>query len=169
MAIQVGDKIPSVKLKAVDSAGVKDVTDTLKSATNPTKMGLDRLSDQMRDLDHQRSSWQGQLSEQVLDMRMATDTHALTRIFGLRRQMHSRAVIRRACQFHRQIYRALDQRDAASARRWMGRHLRQSKKEALSRFDRTVTAGENIPLRLPAALQEQLDRIAQDLGTKRLS
>jgi DNA recombination protein RmuC len=36
--------------------------------------GLDRLSDQMRDLDHQRSSWQGQLSEQVLDMRMATDT-----------------------------------------------------------------------------------------------
>jgi DNA recombination protein RmuC len=36
--------------------------------------GLDRLSDQMRDLDHQRSSWQGQLSQQVLDMRMATDT-----------------------------------------------------------------------------------------------
>ena len=36
--------------------------------------GLDRLSDQMRDLDHQRASWQGQLSEQVLDMRMATDT-----------------------------------------------------------------------------------------------
>jgi DNA recombination protein RmuC len=36
--------------------------------------GLDRLSDQMRDLDHQRASWQGQLSQQVLDMRMATDT-----------------------------------------------------------------------------------------------
>ena len=36
--------------------------------------GLDRLSDQMRDLDHQRASWQGQLNEQVLDMRMATDT-----------------------------------------------------------------------------------------------
>ena len=37
-------------------------------------LGLDRLSDQMRDLDHQRASWQGQLSEQVLDMRLATDT-----------------------------------------------------------------------------------------------
>ncbi len=36
--------------------------------------GLDRLSDQMRDLEHQRATWQGQLSEQVLDMRMATDT-----------------------------------------------------------------------------------------------
>ncbi len=35
---------------------------------------LDRLSDQMRDLDHQRASWQGQLSEQVLDMRSAADT-----------------------------------------------------------------------------------------------
>src|SRR5262245_39003809 len=36
--------------------------------------GLDRLSDQVRDLDHQRASWQGQLSQQVLDMRLATDT-----------------------------------------------------------------------------------------------
>jgi DNA recombination protein RmuC len=36
--------------------------------------GLDRLSDQMRDLDHQRATWQGQLNEQVLDMRLATDT-----------------------------------------------------------------------------------------------
>ena len=37
-------------------------------------LGLDRLSDQMRDLDHQRATWQGQLSQQVLDMRLATDT-----------------------------------------------------------------------------------------------
>ena len=36
--------------------------------------GLDRLSDQMRDLDHQRATWQGQLSQQVLDMRLTTDT-----------------------------------------------------------------------------------------------
>src|SRR3954470_22579773 len=36
--------------------------------------GLDRLSDQMRDLDHQRASWQGQLNQQVLDMRTTTDT-----------------------------------------------------------------------------------------------
>ena len=36
--------------------------------------GLDRLADQLRDLDHQRSSWQGQLNAQVLDMRMSTES-----------------------------------------------------------------------------------------------
>lgn len=36
--------------------------------------GLDRLSDQLRELDHQRASWQGQLNEQVLDMRMSTES-----------------------------------------------------------------------------------------------
>ena len=40
--------------------------------------------------------------------------------------------------------------------------------DALSRFDRTGPGGENLSLRLPAALQEQLDRIAQDLGAERL-
>ena len=43
--------------------------------------GLDRLSDQMHDLDHQRASWQGQLNEQVLDMRMTAE--------GLRRETQS--------------------------------------------------------------------------------
>ncbi len=37
-------------------------------------LGLDRLSDQMRELDHQRATWQGQLSQQVQDVRLATDT-----------------------------------------------------------------------------------------------
>ena len=37
-------------------------------------LGLDRLSDQMRDLDHQRATWQGQLHEQVLDMRRSTES-----------------------------------------------------------------------------------------------
>src|SRR4051794_20849952 len=43
--------------------------------------GLDRLSDQMRDLDHQRASWQGQLNQQVLDMRQTAE--------GLRRETQS--------------------------------------------------------------------------------
>ncbi|HCB05434.1 MAG TPA: DNA recombination protein RmuC [Nocardioides sp.] len=37
-------------------------------------LGLDRLSDQMRDLEHQRATWQGQLHEQVQDMRRSTET-----------------------------------------------------------------------------------------------
>jgi DNA recombination protein RmuC len=36
--------------------------------------GLDRLSDQLREIDHQRASWQGQLNEQVLDMRMSSES-----------------------------------------------------------------------------------------------
>ncbi|KQP66471.1 DNA recombination protein RmuC [Nocardioides sp. Leaf285] len=35
--------------------------------------GLDRLSDQLVDLEHQRSTWQGQLREQVADVRHSTD------------------------------------------------------------------------------------------------
>jgi DNA recombination protein RmuC len=48
------------------SAGMVDQAEVM--------LGLDRLSDQMRDLDHQRSSWQGQLNEQVLDMRRSTES-----------------------------------------------------------------------------------------------
>ncbi|MEJ7832444.1 MAG: DNA recombination protein RmuC [Nocardioides sp.] len=36
--------------------------------------GLERLHDQMRDLEHNRVAWQGQLNEQVLDMRLSTET-----------------------------------------------------------------------------------------------
>ena len=35
--------------------------------------GLERLHDQMRDLEHTRVSWQGQLAQQVADMRHTTD------------------------------------------------------------------------------------------------
>jgi len=35
---------------------------------------LDRLSDQMRELDQQRASWQGQFTQQVLDMRQTTES-----------------------------------------------------------------------------------------------
>ncbi len=36
--------------------------------------GLDRLTDQMRELDHQRATWQGQFGQQVQDMRATTET-----------------------------------------------------------------------------------------------
>ncbi|MCM0622043.1 DNA recombination protein RmuC [Nocardioides bruguierae] len=37
------------------------------------KEGLERLGDQLRDLEHNRATWQGQLHQQVLDMRHTTD------------------------------------------------------------------------------------------------
>ncbi len=43
--------------------------------------GLDRLSDQLHDLEHARATWQGQLRQQVLDMRQTTE--------GLRRETQS--------------------------------------------------------------------------------
>ncbi len=55
------------------TAGVVDQAEVMQ--------GLDRLSDQMHDLDHQRASWQGQLNEQVLDMRLTAE--------GLRRETQS--------------------------------------------------------------------------------
>ncbi len=55
------------------TAGVVDQAEVMQ--------GLDRLSDQMHDLDRQRASWQGQLNEQVLDMRHASE--------GLRRETQS--------------------------------------------------------------------------------
>jgi DNA recombination protein RmuC len=36
--------------------------------------GLDRLGDQLHDLEHTRATWQGQLHQQVLDMRLTTDS-----------------------------------------------------------------------------------------------
>ncbi|WP_340539967.1 DNA recombination protein RmuC [Nocardioides sp. GXZ039] len=36
--------------------------------------GLERLHDQMRDLEHNRVAWQGQLHQQVADMRSSTDS-----------------------------------------------------------------------------------------------
>ncbi len=52
--------------------------------------GLDRLSDQLHDLEHARATWQGQLHQQVLDMRMTAD--------GLRRETQSLATALRRPQ-----------------------------------------------------------------------
>lgn len=38
------------------------------------RAGLDRLQDQLRELEHNRVSWQGQLHQQVADMRHTTDS-----------------------------------------------------------------------------------------------
>ncbi|MBZ5741331.1 DNA recombination protein RmuC [Nocardioides mangrovi] len=64
------------------AAGLVDQADVMQ--------GLDRLSDQMRDLDHQRATWQGQLNQQVLDMRHTAE--------GLRRETQSLATALRKPQ-----------------------------------------------------------------------
>jgi len=56
----------------VDGVGREMVEQALPHAE--VMQGLDRLSDQLHDLDHARATWQGQLHQQVLDMRLTTDS-----------------------------------------------------------------------------------------------
>jgi DNA recombination protein RmuC len=56
----------------VDGLGQRMVDQALPHAE--VMQGLDRLGDQLADLEHARATWQGQLHQQVLDMRHTTDT-----------------------------------------------------------------------------------------------
>src|SRR3954468_11361584 len=56
----------------VDGLGQRRVEQALPHAE--VMQGLDRLSDQLHDFEHARAAWQGQLHQQVLDMRHTTDT-----------------------------------------------------------------------------------------------
>jgi len=82
--------------------------------------GLDRLSDQLHDLEHARATWQGQLHQQVLDMRLTTDSlrrETQTLSTALRRpavrgrwgELHLRRAVELAglverCDFHEQVH-----------------------------------------------------------------
>ena len=84
--------------------------------------GLQRLHDQLRDLEHTRSSWQGQFSQQVLDMRQSTEslrreTQSLTtalrrpQVRGRWGEMHLRRAVELAgmverCDFTEQLHLA---------------------------------------------------------------
>ncbi|HEX4471677.1 MAG TPA: DNA recombination protein RmuC, partial [Nocardioides sp.] len=90
--------------------------------------GLDRLSDQLHDLEHARATWQGQLHQQVLDMRLTTDSlrrETQTLSTALRRpqvrgrwgELHLRRAVEVAglvdrCDFFEQVHLA-DGTDAA--------------------------------------------------------
>jgi DNA recombination protein RmuC len=84
--------------------------------------GLDRLSDQLQDVEHARATWQGQLNEQVIDMRHSTDTlrrETQTLSTALRRpqvrgrwgELHLRRAVELAglvdrCDFEEQVHLA---------------------------------------------------------------
>lgn len=82
--------------------------------------GLERLHDQLRDLEHARTSWQGQLNEQVHQMRHSTDelrreTHSLStalrtpQVRGRWGELHLRRAVELAglvdrCDFAEQVH-----------------------------------------------------------------
>jgi DNA recombination protein RmuC len=81
--------------------------------------GLDRLSDQLHDFEHARATWQGQLHQQVLDMRHTADglrreTQSLStalrrpQVRGRWGELHLRRAVELAglvdrCDFHEQV------------------------------------------------------------------
>ena len=81
--------------------------------------GLDRLSDQVQHLERQRAGWQGRIDEQVLDMRMSTEslrreTQSLStalrkpQVRGRWGELHLRRAVELAglvdrCDFHEQV------------------------------------------------------------------
>lgn len=82
--------------------------------------GMERLHDQLRDLEHARVSWQGQLHQQVSDMRLSNDelrreTHALStalrtpQVRGRWGELHLRRAVELAglvdrCDFSEQVH-----------------------------------------------------------------
>jgi DNA recombination protein RmuC len=56
------------------SAGALEARDQRTADQAVLAEGLQRLHDQLRDLEHTRSSWQGQFNQQVLDMRQSTES-----------------------------------------------------------------------------------------------
>ena len=91
--------------------------------------GLERLHDQLRDLEHARTSWQGQLNEQVHEMRHSTDalrkeTHTLStalrtpQVRGRWGELHLRRAVELAglvdrCDFAEQVHLAREGDGAA--------------------------------------------------------
>jgi DNA recombination protein RmuC len=81
--------------------------------------GLDRISDQVRHLEQQRAGWQGHIDQQVLDMRMSTEslrreTRTLStalrkpQVRGRWGELHLRRAVELAglvdrCDFHEQV------------------------------------------------------------------
>ncbi len=80
--------------------------------------------------------------------RIIAEMGVMVRIFGFQRQAHTPGIVTRTCRFHAQVLKAVRCGDADLARRWMVRHLRTSKRQALEALDieRRVAEGWVVPL-----------------------
>ena len=97
-------------------------------------------------------------------MKIVSDSHALSRIFGTLRQEHTFEIVSGAHQLHSAILEALKNSDGEMARKHMIDHIRRSCSEALEHFDnqqrevsRSATGIER--LLIPADLLDEYDRL----------
>ncbi|NYD57900.1 DNA recombination protein RmuC [Nocardioides marinisabuli] len=114
------------RLRHAEAAAAAPYDDRVGSALDQraadqavVREGLERLQDQLRDLEHNRVSWQGQLHQQVADMRHTTDllgkeTRALStalrkpQVRGQWGELHLRRAVELAglvdrCDFREQV------------------------------------------------------------------
>lgn len=70
-------------------------------------------------------------------LKLIGDVHVRNRIFGSHSHKRTLRHAAKVWQFHARIARAVRIRDAASARRWLIRHMKMSLREALKTFDRS--------------------------------
>lgn len=137
---------------------------------------LDRLHDQLRDLEHARASWQGQLAEQVADVRRVADglgqeTRALSsalrkpQVRGRWGELHLRRTVEAAglvdhCDFEEQV-RLADGADRPDlvVRLAGGRHVVVDAKVPLDAFLDAQSAEDD------ALREHHLDRHARQVRT----
>ena len=89
-------------------------------------------------------------------LKVLSDSHMLSRIFGTPRLDHDEALLRRAEQFHGRILAAARKGNAEGARRIMAEHIRSSRDESLAHFDRDRTgpSAAGFPEGLAGELQD---------------
>lgn len=68
-------------------------------------------------------------------LKAVADTRVLLSIFAIRRQGHDAAQLQQIHRYHNEVLRAIVAKDAATAMRLLGEHIRVSKEERLKEFD----------------------------------
>lgn len=97
-------------------------------------------------------------------MKVISDSHVMSQIFGSTRDEHSLDVVQLAAKMHGEIYEAVARSDGEMAATLMTQHIRRSLRESLEYFDRQeirdssdATGLQRLPL--PRELLEELERI----------
>lgn len=98
-------------------------------------------------------------------MKVISDSHVMSQIFGSTRDEHSLDVVQMAAKMHGEIYEAVARSDGDMAATIMKQHIRRSLRESLEYFDRQevrdtsgTTGLQKLPL--PPELLEELERIS---------
>ncbi|MDT0202151.1 DNA recombination protein RmuC [Nocardioides sp. AE5] len=141
-----GEAVAALERRAADDALLRD--------------GLDRLAEQMRDLEHNRATWQGQLRQQVEDVRLSAE--------GLRRETTSLSTALRKPQVRgrwgeMQLRRAVEVAGLVDRCDFTEQH-HTSHDDAVLRPDLVVhlAGGRNVVVDSKVALDAFLDATATD-------